>query len=54
MLWFCDNTFRKEKLYAVKIEIYETDGKDGHYIVLKIDEIQEILIVEREKGTNLV
>ena len=37
------------------MEIDETDGKDGHiYIVLKkIDEIQEILIAERDKRNEL-
>ena len=37
------------------MEIAETDGKDGHiYIVLtKIDEKQEILIVERDKRNEL-
>ena len=32
------------------MEIYETDGKDGHiYRLKKIDEIYEILIAERDK-----
>ena len=32
------------------MEIDEIDGKDGHvYRLKKIDEIQEILIAEREK-----
>ena len=37
MVWFCDITFRKKNIYN-KMEIDETDGKDGHiyiYIVLK-------------------
>ena len=38
----------EKKLYTLKLEIDETDGKDGHiYRLKKIDEIQEILIVER-------
>ena len=38
------------------MEIDETDGNDGHiYRLKKIDEIQEILIAEREiNETNLV
>ena len=38
------------------MEIYETDGNDGQiYRLQKIDEIQEILIAEREiNETNLV
>ena len=36
------------------MEIDETDGKDGHiYRLKKIDEIQEILIAERDKGNKL-
>ena len=36
------------------MEIDETDGKDGHiYRVKKIDEIQEILISERDKRNAL-
>ena len=36
------------------MEIDETDGKDGHiYRLKKIDEIQEILIAERDKGNEL-
>ena len=32
----------------------ETDGKDGHiYRLKKIDEIQEILIAERDKRNEL-
>ena len=37
------------------MEIDEIDGKDGHiYRLKKIDEIQEILIAERDKRTHLV
>ena len=36
------------------MEIDETDGKDGHiYRLKKIDEIQEILIAERDKRNEL-
>ena len=36
------------------MEIDETDGKDGHiYRIKKIDEIQEILIAERDKRNAL-
>ena len=36
------------------MEIDETDGKDGHiYRLKKIDEIQEILIAERDKRIEL-
>ena len=36
------------------MEIDETDGKDGHiYRLKKIDEIQEILIAERNKRNEL-
>ena len=36
------------------MEIDETDGKDGHiYRLKKIDEIQKILIVERDKRNEL-
>ena len=36
------------------MEIGETDGNDGHiYRLKKIDEIQEILIVERDKRNDL-
>ena len=36
------------------MEIDETDGKDGHmYRIIKIDEIQEILIAERHKRNEL-
>ena len=36
------------------MEIYETDGKDEHiYRRKKIDEIQEILIAERDKRNEL-
>ena len=36
------------------MEIDETDGKDGHiYRIKKIDEIQEILIAERDKRNEL-
>ena len=36
------------------MEIHETDGKDGHiYRLKKIDEIQEILIAERDKRNEL-
>ena len=36
------------------MEIDETDGKDGHiYRLKKIDEIQEILIAERDKQNEL-
>ena len=32
------------------MEIYENDGHDGHiYLPNKIDEIQEIIITERDK-----
>ena len=38
ILWYY---FQKKKLYAQKMEIDETDGKDGHiYRLKKIDEIQ--------------
>ena len=38
----------KQIIYTNKMEIDATDGKDGHiYRLKKIDEIQEILIVER-------
>ena len=44
----------KIKYYSLKIEIYETDGKDGHiYRLKKIDEMQEILIAERDKRNEL-
>ena len=36
------------------MEINETDGKDGHiYRLKKIDEIQEILVAERDKRNGL-
>ena len=36
------------------MEIHETDGKDGYIYRLKnIDEIQEILIAERDKRNEL-
>ena len=36
------------------MEVYEIDGKDGYvYCVKKIDEIQEILIAERDKRNAL-
>ena len=36
------------------MEIYETDGNDGHiYRLQKIYEIQEILIAERDKRNAL-
>ena len=36
------------------MEIDETDGNDGHiYRLKKIDEIQEILIAERDKRNEL-
>ena len=36
------------------MEINETDGKDGHiYRLKKIDEIQEILIAEKDKRNEL-
>ena len=36
------------------MEIADTDGKDGHiYRLTKIDEIQEILIAERDKRNEL-
>ena len=36
------------------MEIYKTDGKDGYiYRLKKIDEIQEILIAERDKRNDL-
>ena len=45
LVWLCDITFRKEKLYTLKMKIDETDGKYGHIYRLKnIDEIQKILI----------
>ena len=41
---------KKTILYTPQMEIYETDGKDGHiYRLKKINEIQEILIAERDK-----
>ena len=27
---FCDITFKNKKYYSLKMEIDETDGKDGH------------------------
>ena len=40
------------------MEIDEIDGNEGHdghiYLIKKIDEIQEILIAERDNETNLV
>ena len=46
--------FQKKKLYTLKIEIDEIDGKDWHvYRLKKIDEIQEILIAERDKRNAL-
>ena len=54
MVWFCDITFKNKKYYSLKIEIDETDGKDGHICRLKkIDEIQEILIAERDNRNEL-
>ena len=53
LVWFCDITFKK-KYYSLKMEIDETDGKDGHiYRLKKFDEIQEILIAERDKRNEL-
>ena len=44
----------QQKCYTLKMEIDETDGKDGHiYRLKKIDEIQEILIAKRDKGNEL-
>ena len=41
-------------LYTLKMEIDETVGNDGHiYRLEKIDEIQEILIAERDKRNKL-
>ena len=37
-------------LYTKKMEIDETNGNDGHVYRLRIiDEVQEILIAERER-----
>ena len=45
---------RKKILYTHKIEIDETYGKDGHIYRLKqIDEIEKILIAERDKRNEL-
>ena len=36
------------------MEINETDGKDGHiYCLKKIEEIQQMLIAERDKRNEL-
>ena len=44
----------EKKLYTLKIEIDETDGKDGHiYRLKKRYEIQAILIAERVKRNEL-
>ena len=44
----------KKILLTLKMKIDETDGKDGHiYRLKKIDEIQEILISERDKRKAL-
>ena len=44
----------EKEVYTLKIEIDETDGKDGHiYRLKKIDEIQKILIAERDKRNEL-
>ena len=54
MVWFCDITFETKILYTLKMEIDETDGKDGHiYRLKKNHEIQEILIAERDKWNEL-
>ena len=54
MVWFCNITFRKKILFAIKIEIDEIDGHDRHiYRLKKIDEIQEILTAERDKRNEL-
>ena len=48
-------TFRKRILYKLKkIEIDEIYGNDGHtYRLKEIDEIQEMLIAERDKRNEL-
>ena len=44
----------EKKLYKLKIKTNEADGKDGHiYRLKKIDELQEILIAERDKRNEL-
>ena len=54
MVWFCRITYRKKISYTLKIEIDEIDGNDGHiYRLNKIDEIQEILIAERDKRNDV-
>ena len=54
MVKFCNITFGKQILYTIKMEIDENDGNDGHtYRLKKIDEIQEILIAERDKRNEL-
>ena len=51
ILWYY---FQKKRLYTLKMEIDETDGKDWHIDRLKkINEIQEILIAERDKRNEL-
>ena len=51
ILWYY---FQKKILYTLKMEIDETDGKDGHIHRLnKIDKIQEILIAVRDKRNKL-
>ena len=50
ILWYY---FQKKILYALKIEIDESNSKDGHtYRPKKIDEIWEILIADRDKRTK--
>ena len=55
MVWFCNITLRKKNIiYNKRKEIGETDGNDGHiYRLKKIDEIQEILVAERDKRNEL-
>ena len=51
ILWYY---FQKKILYTIKIEIDEIDSNDGRiYCRKKIDEIQEILIAERDKRNAL-
>ena len=46
--------FLQKKSYTLKMEIDAIEGNDGHtYRIKKIDEIQEILIEERDKRNEL-
>ena len=55
MVWYFRITFRKKIIYIKNGNFDEIDDKDGHvYRLKKIDEIQEILVAERDKRNALI